>query len=210
MYKIAVFDDHPIVKLSLEAILNKESEQYQFFNIHDTKDLLKLTKDRILDMLLLDVSYPGVDTLKLLNDCLLLNPDLCILVFSSNLDIFYGKKFIKAGARGYLNKSSNPFEVKRAVETVLEGKKYFSEKLLYKLSEDALHNKPDNAFDTLSRRELEIVNQLVVGDGTNEIAKTLSVQPNTVTTLKGRIFEKLGVKNIIELYNLFLIHYPKA
>lgn len=203
---IAVFDDHPIIKLSLEAMLSELSEKFHFHDIASSRELIKLVNKRELDILIFDVNYPGEDTLKLLTDCLMIYPHLKVLVFSSNVDVVYGKRFIKMGAKGYVNKGSNKDEILKAIQTVLAGELYLSNKLKEALTDQVIFNKPDNIFNSLTAREFEICMHILKGLSSSEIATIMGIQLPTIATHKHRIFEKLGVKNLIELYELYQVN----
>lgn len=208
MKQIAVFDDHPIIKLTLEYILSTSGDKFRFSEVPNSKALVKLVNERKLDLLFFDVNYPGEDTQKLLVDCLMIYPELKVLVFSANQDTLFGKRFIKLGAKGYINKAAEPQEIVKAVDTVLAGKKYFSQALLEQISDQAIYNKPDNPFDGLTTREFEIAMYLVKGLSSSEIASNMNIQMSTVATYKHRIFEKLEVNNAIEMYELYNSQNP--
>lgn len=110
-------------------------------------------------------------------------------------ETLYGKRFIKAGADGYLSKDGSVDEVKKAIETVLNGRRYISANLM-----DAfIGEEQKNPFNTLSDREFEIASLLLTGLSINEIAGKIHLQSSTVGTYKARIFEKLNVSNILQL-----------
>ena len=110
-------------------------------------------------------------------------------------ETLYGKRFIKAGADGYLSKDASVEEVKKAIETVLNGRRYLSADLM-----DAfIGEEQKNPFNTLSDREFEIASLLLTGLSIIEIASKIHLQPSTVGTYKARIFEKLHVSNILQL-----------
>jgi DNA-binding NarL/FixJ family response regulator len=208
MLKIAVFDDHPVIPLSIEAILNKAQEKFTLIDVPNSRTLINLVNKKEIDILILDVNYPGEDTLQLLSHCFMVNADLNVLVFSSNLDVHYAKRYLQIGAKGYINKSASSKEIVDGIKTIIGGKKYFSVDLIEKFTEQALFNVPDNLFDSLSSREFEICKLMISGHGVSEIAETLSLKATTVATYKHRVYEKLSVNNLIELYQLYLVHFP--
>jgi two-component system invasion response regulator UvrY len=114
----------------------------------------------------------------------------------------YAKRFLKAGAKGFLSKDSSLDEIKKAFTLVLNNRKYISESFAEMLADDSFTGKPDNPFDKLSPREFEITKLLLTGQTISQISKTLNLQLSTVGTHKSRVFEKLSVTNILELKEL--------
>ena len=104
------------------------------------------------------------------------------------------------GGMGYLRKDAPIDEIKKAIDNVLNSKRYMSPELSEKLLIDLHSNhNPENPFDNLSSREFEIVQHLANGDSVSEISKKLNLHTSTIGTHKGRIFEKLQCDNIIDL-----------
>ena len=134
MLKIAVFDDHPVIPLSIEAILNEAQEKFTLIDVPNSRTLINLVNKKEIDILILDVNYPGEDTLQLLSHCFMVNADLNVLVFSSNLDVHYAKRYLQIGAKGYINKSASSKEIVDGIKTIVGGKKYFSVDLIEKFS----------------------------------------------------------------------------
>ncbi|MNR27313.1 Oxygen regulatory protein NreC [compost metagenome] len=110
------------------------------------------------------------------------------------------------GANGYLNKLSKEGEIIEATKAILEKGKYIQPKIVNKIVESALKKTPLNPLDMLSKREFEIAELIVAGDGNLEICNKLDIQMSTVSTYKYRLFEKLGVNNIVELIEIFKIY----
>jgi two-component system invasion response regulator UvrY len=125
-----------------------------------------------------------------------------VFAFSRNSESIYAKRFLKAGAQGFVNKDAPLDEVVTAIKQVLNGKKYISETMMELLAEFGNGNKGEVLFSSLSPREFEIVSLLLKGDSLSHIAQSLNLQTSTVGTHKARIFEKLKVSNLIELKKL--------
>jgi DNA-binding NarL/FixJ family response regulator len=106
------------------------------------------------------------------------------------------------GVKGYLSKEAPKEEILHAIQTVLDDKLFISEKVMLRFSEFVLDKMPDNVFESLSVRELEVTRHLCKGLRLNEICELMNLHPSTIGTHKARIFEKLGVKNNIELKEL--------
>jgi two-component system invasion response regulator UvrY len=129
-------------------------------------------------------------------------PDTKVLMFSMSAENIYAKRFLKAGAMGFISKDAPLDEITKAIQQVLHNKKYFSPALTDKFVNESLEDNPSNPFDKLSRREFEIASLLLSGETLSEISHSLNLQISTVGTHKARMFEKLQVTNLLELKEL--------
>ncbi len=151
---------------------------------------------------MLDVKMPNTNTLQLMEYIRITYPKLNVVIFSMNSESVYAKRFLKAGAKGFVNKDAPLEEVIKAIKLVLSGKKYISESMMEHLAEFGTDSQEKNLFNTLSPREFEIVSLILKGESISHIAHSLNLQISTVGTHKARIFEKLKVSNLIELKEL--------
>ena len=127
-------------------------------------------------------------------------PTLPVMIYSMSPEDIFGKRMLQLGAAGYLNKQCSEDEVIRAMELFFSGRKYISQNLTNQLSNEN-SKKKENPFENLSEREMEVLLMLLKGKGVKEIASRLDLKSNTVATFKARIFDKIGVNNIIDLQN---------
>jgi two-component system invasion response regulator UvrY len=123
-------------------------------------------------------------------------------MFSMSAENIYAKRFMKAGAFGFISKEAPLEEITKAISVILGGKKYISEELAQKLAEDSFSGKTSNPFNELSPREFEIVTLLLGEKTVTDISQLLNIQTSTVGTHKARLFEKLGVENLLQLKEL--------
>jgi DNA-binding NarL/FixJ family response regulator len=149
---------------------------------------------------------PFTDSVALISNLLVYQKETKILVFSMNAEDLYAKRFLKLGAKGYLHKESKPEEIKKAIQTVLEGNIYMSRPLKERMMNEMLKESTDNPFEKLSHRELEIVRYFLLGYSVADIKKTLNIHASTIGTYKMRLFEKLNVKNAFELSKLATLY----
>jgi len=159
-------------------------------------------KENQYDLILLDIQMPNTDTLGLMEYIHITYPDAKVLMFSMSAENIYAKRFMKAGAYGFISKEAPLEEITKAINVILNGKKYISETLAEKLAEDSFSGKSSNPFNELSPREFEIVTLLLAGKTVTDISHELNIQTSTVGTHKARLFEKLGVDNILKLKEL--------
>lgn len=202
MKKFLLVDDHMVVRSGIKNILAdiyNPSEIYEAANGESAEEKLK---ERSYDLIMLDIQMPGTDTLGLMEYINITYPDAKVLMFSMSAENIYARRFMKAGAYGFISKESPLEEITRAISVILSGKKYISESLAEKLAEDSFSGKSGNPFNELSPREFEIVTLLLEGKTVTDISHALNIQTSTVGTHKARLFEKLGVDNILKLKEL--------
>jgi two-component system invasion response regulator UvrY len=200
--RFLLIDDHVVVRSGLKLIL---SDLYKPCTIDEAEDgesaIIKL-KLHFYDLVILDIKMPNTNTFTLMEYINNIHTDVKVLVFSMNSESIYAKRYLTAGAKGFVNKIAALEEIVKAINTVLSGKRYISESLLEVLADLDGNDKKSNPFDSLSPREFEIVSMLLGGEGISQIAHHLNLRVSTVGTHKARIFEKLKVTNLIELKEL--------
>lgn len=195
-------DDHALVRLGIKGLL---SQIFKHSDIHEAGDgdsVLEKLKSHQYDLVMMDIKMPKTDTLGLMEFIHVKYPDTKVLIFSMNTEHIYAKRFLKAGVRGFLSKEAPLEEIKRAINLVLNGRKYISESLAQVLANETLSENSANPFDKLSAREFEIIFLLLSGQTAIEISKSLNLQASTIGSHKARVFEKLGITNILELKEL--------
>ena len=197
--KFLLVDDHSIIRAGLKILITDFMAHCTIDDAFDGDSAFGKIKNSDFDLVILDVNMPNTDSLGLVSNILAIKPNTKILMFSMNAEDNYAKRYLKMGAMGYVRKDESEFEIKRAITTVLNNKRYISEALSRKLEEEALGNKPANPFESLSPREFEIIQHIVRGESVGEISEKLKLHTSTVGTHKARIFEKLNCKNIIDI-----------
>lgn len=202
MKEILVIDDHPIVVFSLERIISSYIPGYNVVSYSDADSVINHIYNNSPSLIIQDLNISGVNPTDLIKKIKMVNPKIPILVFTSNSEKTHGRFFLKLGARGFLNKESSSDEIALAIKKVLDGKLYISESLYEMMTNDMIENRGGSALDKLSKREYDVLIKLTQGLSPSEIAAELNLKPQTITTFKQNIFEKLSVNNIIELYEI--------
>ena len=205
-HRILIADDHAIVRKGLKIVVNELFPDSICDEACNGDDIFFLIKKTHYSLLILDINMPFTDSVALVSNLLVYQKETKILVFSMNAEDLYAKRFLKLGAMGYLHKESKPEEIKKAIQTVLEGKIYMSQQLNDKLMNEMLKESNANPFEKLSDRELEIVRYFLLGYSVTDIKKTLNIHASTIGTYKMRLFEKLKVKNALELSKLAVLY----
>ena len=210
MAKILIIDDHSIIRVGIAFLIRQEIPSAAIDEAKSGDAAVALLKKNTYDLVILDVNSPGTDTIDFISYLLTATPHPNILIFTMNPEEWYGRRFLKMGVKGFLNKESPEDEIKKAIWTVLKGNRYISPALAQIISMDALEKKKENPFDELSNREFDVAMRLTRGDSVSVIAESLNLHASTVGTHKAHIFEKLNVQNIIQLADLARLYDATA
>ena len=206
MKNILLVDDHAIIRTGLKIYI----ETIIPFSIIDEASggdaAFEKIKKKDYDLLIMDVNMPGTDSFGLVSNTIAIKPASKILMISMNAEEIYAKKYLKIGAKGYISKDAPETEIKIAIDTVLNNKRYISSSLSQALTEEALGNKPSNPFDSLSPQEFKIIQFIIKGESVGEISKKLNLHTSTIGTHKARIFKKLNCKNIVDIHALAKVY----
>ncbi len=206
--RFLLIDDHEIVRSGVNVVL---TELYKPVEIHEASDgdsAIKLLKKNSYSLILLDIQMPNTDTFGLLEYITIKFPQTKVLIFSMNSENVFAKRFLKAGAKGFVSKNSPLDELIKAIDLALKNKRYISEQLQNQLADElASDEKTANPFDKLHPKEFEIASLFIYGETISGVSKILNVKSSTVGLYKNKIFEKLGVSSLIELQNLYNMHH---
>jgi DNA-binding NarL/FixJ family response regulator len=203
--KILLADDHALLREGLKQILADEFPEAEFFETGTTQETVACLAEQACDVVVLDVFMPGRSGLEVLEIARQLNPRPAVLVLSSAPEEQLAVRVLRAGASGYLNKQAAPEHLVQAVRKILQGGKYVSASLAERLASDA--SRPVRfPHEMLSDREFQVMRFLVAGKSLKEVASELSLSAKTISTFHTRIWEKLGVKNDVELVHYALEH----
>lgn len=204
--KFLLADDHMIVRQGMQLIIEDLVEKFEIYtasSLHQIREQIKLHP---FDIAILDAQLQDGNCISVIPEFKQLQPNVKIMVFTSFEEENYSLKFIEAGADGFLSKLSDEAEIQNAVSEMINNGKYFPP-FTQKLMEISSHDRNLlNPLNRLSERELQIATLYAKGAGNLEIANTLDLKQNTVSTFKKRIFEKLKVETLVELVELMRIH----
>jgi two-component system, NarL family, invasion response regulator UvrY len=202
MIRILIADDHPLVRRGLKDTLVRDMAGLICGEADDTQEVLAKVHGDKWDLVILDITMPGRSGLEILGELKRMQPKLPVLVLSMHPEDQYGKRVLRAGASGYMNKESAPEELLKAVHKVLSGGRYVSATLGEKLAAGLNQGTACALHDALSDREFEILRMIASGRTVSQIADTLHLSVNTVSTYRARVLEKLNMTTTPEL-----IHY---
>jgi DNA-binding NarL/FixJ family response regulator len=203
--KIVLVDDHSVVRHGVSVLLKKAFDGITITHADNFEDLLDALNQK-QDLLFLDINFPGGNSTKMVEEIKAKYPDVLIMMFTAYDESRYALRYLHAGANGFLNKYSKDEEIIKAVKLILENGTYVSDVVKELILENALLKKPVNPLEKLSDREIEVAELLVNGDGNLEISNKLNIQMSTVSTFKTRIFDKLGINNIVKLVEILRVY----
>jgi len=202
MTRIIIADDHPIVRAGMKQIISEASDLTVSDEASDGHKLLEKIRKYDFDVVILDISMPHMDGLDVLKQLRIEKPKLPVIVLSIHPEDQYALRVLKAGASGYVTKASAPDELITAIRKVYRGGKYISPSIAEKLVLQLDGGFQEMPHEALSDREYQVLCLLASGKTVTEIADELSLSVKTVSTYRGRILEKMDMKN-----NAELIHY---
>ena len=200
--RIMVVDDHAIVLHGLKELINSEPDLEVIMAAESAEHALDMLREQLPDIVVTDISLPGLSGLELIKAISRLHPKLPTMVLSMHDELVHGERALRAGARGYLVKQEAPEKVIVAIRKVLAGERYLSERMQTLLTHK-VRGRPTNQLPSvlsgLTDREQEIFRLIGIGLGTSEIAAKLSRSVKTIEAHRANLKQKLGLRNALEL-----------
>ena len=202
MTRILLVDDHPLLRQGIAMTIEAEPDLEVAAQCGDAEEAVATFDDVAPDLVITDISLPGMNGLELLKNLLTLHPDLKVLVVSRHDEELYAERAVRAGARGYVSKVAAGDQIVTAIRRVLRGGIHLSEDLKDKMLFGAASGAKDatqTPLEVLSDRELEVFEMTGRGIPTREISERLHLSVKTVESYRSRIKAKLGLANGTEL-----------
>jgi DNA-binding NarL/FixJ family response regulator len=199
--RLLLADDHLLFRAGLRSMLQNQSELEIVGEAHDGHSAIKLTEEFTPDVLLLDISMPGLNGLETLRKLHELGTTTRTVILSMHSDRHYVTESIKAGARGYLLKDSTLDELVNGIKAVMRGEVYLSSRITGVLVSDymTLSTVVNSSADILTSREREVLQLIAEGNSTKDVASRLNVSVKTIETHRKRIMDKLNLHSVAEL-----------
>jgi DNA-binding NarL/FixJ family response regulator len=198
MIRIFLADDHGIMREGLTQLFAAVADIAVAGEAVNGGQTLAAVKKGGFDLLLLDMTMPGISGVELIGRVVALRPELPILVLSMHHEPQIVKRALKSGAAGYIAKGSNSRQLLAAIRKLAGGGRYIDPAVAEQIAFD-VGNVAIVPHDQLSDREFEIFRLLAQGVGVVEIAAMLSISDKTVSTHKVRLMKKMGIKTATEL-----------
>lgn len=201
MKNILIADDHFIVRAGTTMVIEKK---YPNFHIEQAENYNQVLEKLVMfkfDLLLLDIDMPGTKYELMIQEIKSIDSFVKIIIFSvyeENVAV----RYLLEGANGYLNKLSSRDKIIDTIDNVFERDFYYSQEIMKEMFLINQKKRDINPFENLTEKEKAIAYLLIEGNGNLEISNMLNIKMSTISTYKKKIFEKLNVKNVIELFNL--------
>jgi two-component system, NarL family, invasion response regulator UvrY len=206
MIKVIIADDHPIVRKGLKEILAEDPNIRVVDEAGDGHELLRKVRGGDFDMIILDISMPGLDGLDVLKQIKTERSGARVLMLTIHPEARYAVRCLKMGADGYLTKGSAPDELMLAIQRISGGRKYISQNLAEALTDELKSGSDRTPHETLSDREYQVMIRIASGKSLKGIAEELALSVKTVSTYRSRILEKLRLQNNADL-TLYAFHH---
>jgi two-component system invasion response regulator UvrY len=206
MINVMLVDDHELVRTGIRRLLDDASGIKVHAEAESGEEAISEARKKRPDVVLMDVSMPGIGGLEATRKLLQIYPDLPIIIVTVHTDDPFPSSLLKAGASGYLHKGCSVDEIVTGIKMVHSGKRYISSDIAQNLALSLLPGNEKSPFESLSQREMQVMIMLVQGNKVHEISDKLCLSPKTVSTYRTRLFEKLRVGNDAELTRLAM-HY---
>lgn len=196
--RVMLVDDHAVVRMGFRLLLESDPGVQVVAEADSGESALRIYPEVLPDVVVMDVSMPGMGGIEAVSRLLAKDPAARVLVLSAHEDTVHPKRLLKAGALGYLSKRTAGDELLRALRQVAEGRNYIDPVLAQQLAVQQFSG-DRSPVEVLSEREFEVFMQLARGQSVNRIAEALFLSPRTVGTHLYNIKQKLGAENAAEL-----------
>ncbi len=199
MLRILIADDHEIVRRGIKQILQEGLSFLEVGEAGDTNTLINKAQSEDWDIIISDLSMPGGGGMMAIPQIRAKKPGQYILIISIYPEEQYAVKVLRLGASGYLNKDAATEELLKAVQVILSGRRYIHPAVAEKITINLRDQAGLLPHELLSEREYEVMSKLVSGSSVTEIAGLLTLSPNTVSTYRTRILNKMEMKTNADL-----------
>lgn len=209
MTKVLLVDDHQMILESLKLLFRRIPEVEIVATTDNSRKVLSMLANESIDLVVLDFNMPYLSGVDLTLQIRQHYPSIRILMLTMVEEAIHIREAIRAGVHGYILKKSDPEELERAIQQVMEGKRYFSpvivDELMAQPGED-WNNAQPTTIQNLTEREIEVLKLIAMEFSSPEIAEKLYISLSTVETHRRNLFHKLNVKSAIGLTKYALKH----
>jgi len=202
MISLLLFDSHELVRSGIEALLNAAEDIAVVGVAKSGEEAVDAMATLSPDVVLMDVNMPGIGGIEASRKILQDNPEAKIITLSFNNDGPITPQLFKLGVLGFISKNSPVDEMINAIRKVMAGDCYLSADVANNLAIQGLPGYYESPFSKLSRRESEVVDLILQGKSIKEMSELLILSDKTVNTYRYRLYDKLNIKNDVELTRL--------
>ncbi|SIO57106.1 response regulator [Paraburkholderia phenazinium] len=205
MIKILIADDHAIVRGGLKQIIATTADIVVNGEAAQGSEVVDKLRTCVIDLLLLDMTMPGISGVDLIRRVRAEQPSLPVLVLSIHNEAQVVSRALRAGATGYVTKDSDPEVLLTAIRKLASGGRFIDPKLVDAIIFET-HSGDAPPHEILSDREFQVLQMLASGKSINDIAEALALSAKTISTHKMRLMQKLGLANNAELIRYAIRH----
>lgn len=206
MIKVLIVDDHALVRMGIRRLLDDLPDMEVVADAESGEAALSLVKIHKPDVVLLDMKMPGIDGWEVTRRLKKSHPQVKVIAVTAMCAEPLPTRVLQLGAMGYLTKESGAEEMAAAIRKVSRGEKYLSAEIAQKMAISSLEAVQDSPFDLLSEREMQVMLMITSGMNVQDIADRLFLSSKTINGYRYRMFDKLDIKNDVELTFLAMKH----
>lgn len=206
MIRVAIVDDHAIVRTGLRQFLGEQRDIEVTGEAANGGEALNLVRSGNIDVLMMDIGMPGPSGIDVLGNIRAHAPQLPVLILTGYPETHYATNLLRQGASGYLNKECEPDEIISAVRALARGRRYITPAVAELLADNLQGDADKEPHQTLSEREFQVFLRLARGETITSIATTLALSVKTVSTYRSRVLEKMTLASNSDLTYYALKH----
>lgn len=199
MIRVLIADDHAIVRKGMRQIISEAYPTSHIGEVGDVESLVSEVTKSDWDIVITDINMPGRSGVEALRQLKQINPKLPVLIMSMYPEDQYALRVLKGGAAGYLSKEKVHEELIRAIQAILQGRKFITPGIAEQLADSLDSGNSKELYEILSDREFDVLKMLAKGRSVSEIADQLALSATTVSTYRSRIMEKMQMKTNADL-----------
>ncbi len=208
--EVFIADDHTVVRKGLRLILETEGDITVIGEAADGQQAVRQVQKLVPDIVVMDIAMPKLNGIEATAQILNAKINTRVIIFSMHSTKEHIFRALEAGAHGYLLKESAGKEMVKAVRTVYAGRRFLSDQISHKLIDDYIYlrraDSKESPLKSLSPREREVLQLVVEGKSSAEIANSIFLSPKTVETYRSRLMQKLGLKDLPSLVKFAIQH----
>ncbi|MFH5830937.1 response regulator [Halalkalibaculum sp. DA3122] len=207
MVKVVIADDHPLIREGIKKVVDSKTDLTVVGEAEDGDELLDILEEKTPNILVLDITMPGKSGLDLLKHINKLYPQLPVLILSIHSEERFAIRALKAGAYGYLTKTSISDELIKAIRKITtEKRRYITPEVAEQLASQIDIGKDNLMHEELSDREFQVLCMIARGMKVTAIAEELSLSPQTIHTYRSRIKDKMNLSSNVEMTRYAIEH----
>ena len=206
MINVMLVDDHDLVRKGIRRLLDDTQDIKVVAEATDGEQAISQVRKQKPDVILMDISMPGIGGLEATRKITRGMPGMKVIAVTVHDDDPFPARLLEAGAAGYITKGCDIDEIIVAIQSVYSGNQYITPGVAQKLALSLVNKRGKSLLEELTQREVQVMLMVVKGESNRVISEKLCLSPKTTSTYRGRVFDKLGVDNDVELTRFAIRH----